>query len=356
MNWRDIDFDEVEYRFDPNQIRMSIRQMSLFELLRRIDKGLINLKTSFQRLGNLWSLSQQSRLIESMILKIPIPTFYFDISDYDNWQIVDGLQRMYTVNNYIRESTFALKGLEFLPEFNGKKFHELPREIQRRIEETEVTVNFIEPGTPEEVKFVIFDRINTGGLRLKSQELRFALNQGIATDLINELSSERNFLRATNDSIPTKRMEDREFVNRFVAFYLFFANYDGNLNAFMNKSMREIAHLDNDSIQKIVQDFNKSMQLSYDIFGNSAFRNPTADKGKINKAIFDTVSVNLAWKDIRDVDFSRGKTFEEFRSGFQFLFKYDAKFVDSVTKHTNSKHKVEYRFDRINQLVTKYLR
>ena len=125
----------------------------------------------------IWDNQRKSRLIESLLLRIPIPVFYVAANEDEKWAVVDGLQRISSIHDYVT-GVFPLKRLEYREEFNGQRYDLLPRAMQRRISETQLVVNVIEPGTPPEVMFNIFRRINTGGMTLNGQEIRHALHPG----------------------------------------------------------------------------------------------------------------------------------------------------------------------------------
>ena len=160
------------------------------------------------------------------MLKIPLPAFYFDASKEDEWIVIDGLQRLTAFQNYLvgnkqedgssKKSCF--KGMQYLTDFNGKTFDELPRQYIRRIKESSIVAYTVTQGTPDEVAFNIFQRINTGGIQLNDQEIRQALYSGRGTDLLKELAERKEFQEATQFAVKSERMLDREYVLRFLSF------------------------------------------------------------------------------------------------------------------------------------------
>lgn len=209
---------EITTPFDPTLIRVDTRPMTINLLLSRIHYNELDLQPGFQRKAGIWSESTQSRLIESILIRIPLPAFYMDATDEDRWLVVDGLQRLTTLRRFILTKELKLRGLQFLTNLEGKTYDELSRNLQRRIDETQVIVYLIEKGSPAEVKFNIFRRINTEGLPLSSQEIRHALFQGKATDLLTKLAQSSEFKQAIDNGISDNRMADRESILRFLTF------------------------------------------------------------------------------------------------------------------------------------------
>lgn len=349
----DLFRDSYDYKFNPNDIDISIQQISLYYILRRLQNGEIDLFADYQRHWNIWSRVQQSRLIESILIRIPIPSFYFDSNEKGDWQVVDGLQRVTTFYNFIVKENFKLDGLEFLPEFNGYTFSELPRELQRRIEEFPLNIYLINRGTPDEIKFIIFSRINTGGINLNNQELRYALNQGVATKLLMELADSKYFKEATFNSISPRRMKDFEYVNGFLAFYLLKIDYNGNLETFMNNCLVQI-NKNYYNIEHVRDVFFKSMYYSIEIFGDNRFKKLDPEKirtPRINKALFEAISVNLAWLDEDELENLKTNK-DQLNLELQNIF-YNRYFNESISFSTNSRNKVDYRFEVIFQLLKK---
>lgn len=150
------DDDSKVIPFDPSKIDIKMDKITITSIIRRIENNELEFDSSFQRKAGLWNKKQKSQLIESIFLKIPLPAFYFDASDDDRWQIIDGLQRIGTIKEYVVDQSFALTGMEFLKDLNGCKFDQLPRALQRRIEETNLNAYLVNPSTPKKMLSSIF--------------------------------------------------------------------------------------------------------------------------------------------------------------------------------------------------------
>ncbi len=348
----------IDQPYDPSRTNIATRQITIDLLLKRIKEGEIDLNTAFQRRGDLWSDSQKSRLIESLMIRIPLPSFYFDASDDSRWLVVDGLQRLTTLDLFLRKQ-MALQNLEFLSEYNGIQFEQLPRPLRRRIEETQVTVNLIQTGTPSKVKFYIFRRINTGGLVLNAQEIRHALNQGPSVELLRRLAKSQEFLSATDGSVSDKRMADCEFVLRFIAFTLTpYTNYTvPDLDAFLNEQMARL----NEKIteyNRLASMFKIAMMTAKDLFHNDAFRKHEPNSVKrapINKALFEAWAVPLGRLD-RESSRKLIERRDAVLAAERVLYQNDYVFMQSVTQGTGDVGKVKKRFSTIESLISTVLR
>lgn len=359
----DPDEDEsITQPFDPELIRVETRPMTIDLLLQRIKYEELNLAPDFQRKGGIWNTRTKSRLIESILIRIPLPAFYMDATDEDQWIVIDGLQRLTTLKMFVNDASLKLCDLEFLTDLNNKSFEELPRNLQRRIIETQVTVYLIEKGTPSEVKFNIFKRINTGGLPLSLQEIRHALNQGKSTKFLEKLAGLPEFGKATDGSVNSKRMADREFILRFLAFSIH--PYDeykaAEFDSFLSDVMAEMNSMSEHELDALERKFSQAMIAAYEIFGNDAFRKRdqiNASRKPVNKALFESWSVNLSKlnsEEIRILIERKDKLKKEF---IQLMNnnEVEPRFDLAISQGTGDTRKVKRRFSAIENLIQEVL-
>ena len=348
----------IKRPFDPEKIKVRTMNVVVDQIVSRIDHDEIDLAPEFQRMAGIWKDRQKSRLIESLLLRIPIPVFYVAADKNEAWSVVDGVQRTSTIYGYVK-GDFSLTQLEYLTKLEGRSYDQLPRPMQRRIRETQLVVNVIEPETPEEVMFNIFRRINTGGLMLNGQEIRHALHPGAIRDLLKELAGSKEFLNATDRSIRTDRMADRECVLRFLAFHIYpWEKYTANdLDGYLGLAMKKINNIGADERENLAVDFRKAMRAAYNIFRDQAFRKPFVAgerRRRINKALFDAWAVGLARRpddQITALVDSRKKVAKEFNS----LVENDWGFDDAITYSTGTPSRVRKRFQAIDELIERCL-
>ena len=336
--------------FDPSKIDITMKPLTLDSLLKRIQKGEIEFDSSFQRKAGLWHDKQKSQLIESIFLRIPLPAFYFDASDEDKWLVIDGLQRVTALRQFVVEQTLELQEMEFFPELNGCKYEQLPRAFQRRIDETVINVYLVNPSTPDNVKYNIFKRINTGGLALEAQEIRNALFQGNATRFLQDCAEMPCFVSATGGSIKSERMLDREFVLRYVSFcYLDLSQYSGSIDEFLNEGMKYLNRASKEGLCQMKKEFQNVMEQMYELMGRNAFRKICSDgrRRPINKVIYESwcfVMKHLPQADVRRLiqckDAVQRKYMELCEdAGYLYLLK------------ATDKKSVAARMDRVRRLV-----
>jgi hypothetical protein len=361
----------IDSPFNPNEINIKIVPYTIGQIVDRLNYNEIAIP-KYQRIPNLWSDKKKSRFIESLILNLPIPLFYFDNQEDGVWRVIDGLQRISTIEHFISENSIIAKNnsplkltdLEFLKEYEGKTWKDLPRDIQRKINGFQITINLIDKGTPEEVKYNIFSRINQGGEPLKPQEIRTALFQGYKTDLLEFLVSKDNetgksFFKAVGGSVKSTRQEDLDFANRFLSFYLLgYENYRPDMDTYLTNGLKELRN-DKILIDKIKKDFKNAMDLAYFIFDRYAFRKRQNMKEQarkpISKTLFEIISLHFSkLNEIQKEKIKKNKKYF-----FEDLIKLinsqdDKKFFNAITTGTASKESVKIRHEEFIKLINKY--
>lgn len=356
---------------NPKDIDIVSQPMVIANIVENLKDGVLILEPDVQQISDLWDKQKQSRLIESLIIGIPLPTFYFDAGNDAKWIVVDGLQRLFAIKQFMAlekddPQRLFLMGLEYLTEYNGYSFEMLPSTIQKRIKSQVINVYIIRAGTPDKVRISIFTRMNTGGLILSPAEIKHSVYRGQATDLLKELAHSEEFTQATRGTIESSRMLDCEFVNRFLAFYfLGLEAYTGNLEEFLNDVMVHLKNESRDVLERCRKDFLKAMKYARIIFGDGAFRKIQGNKkcegmkqtdgkfGRINKPLYDAVAVNLAKLDEQDCE-KLVKKKEKLMKKYIALLQNDL-FIDGITKGTAKIQNVYARHREINKIFQEVL-
>ena len=348
----------LTHPFDPNKIRVTTEPRTIDLLFRRMKHDEIDLAPAFQRRARLWKPHRKGQLIESILLRIPLPVFYVAATEDDMWSVVDGLQRLTTIYDFLSD-TFPLQGLEYLHTLEGLNFSQLPRAMQRRIEETSLVMNIIQPGTPDEVMINIFKRLNTGGLPLTGQEIRNALYKGPVRGFLAELAVSESFQKGTDGRVRDDRMDAQECVLRFSAFHLDgWRNYDRNdLDAYLSEAMKKLNSVGVDKLSEISLHFTTAMNAAHAIFGSDAFRKRYSEddsRKPVSKALFEAWAVNLANIPPGDLQtlIERGAAV---KLAFQELMVEDRFFEVSISSSTGTVQRVHKRFSAIEHLIRSVL-
>ncbi|WP_186215084.1 DUF262 domain-containing protein [Burkholderia gladioli] len=300
---------EIEVPFDPTKIDIIVKAMTIGSLENRLENGELDLTPDFQRQANVWNIKRKARLIESILLRIPLPSFYFSEDDDGTYAVVDGLQRLCAVFHFMKPDALAkatgarlpplkLQELQYLKELNGKTFDELDRKFQRRISELEITANIIRASTPPAVKFNVFARLNQGGMPLNAQEIRNAIFPGQWRKKIRSLASTDVFKKATEGKIRTERQQDAELILRFIALWqltpLFKRRPNQTLDEFLNSVVEEQFPLwTENKWAEAERAFVYSVEAAKTIFGRHVFRKSSGNQRRspINRGLFEAQSL-----------------------------------------------------------------
>jgi hypothetical protein len=343
---------EIAQPWNPEAIRVSTKQFSLRNILDLIEDEDLELAPDFQR-NQVWKSRQKSRLIESILLQIPLPAFYFAEDKNGMMRVVDGLQRLSTVRDYVRggDNSFALTDLEYLASDAGKKkFKDLPAPFQRRINNAQIIAHVIDPTTPGGVKYDIFKRINTGGTPLNAQEIRHCMSSARSRDFLKRCTHTPEFDRATGGRFRDHiRMDDREVVLRYCAFWLLgVEGYrdKGSMDAFLESAtelLDDPRRVPDERLDALYSSFCKAMANCYAIFGQYAFRKWPREAGwrnPINRPLFEAWSNVLGRYEREDLVRRKVAIVEAARS----LMTHNQNYIDAITTSTGDPRKVALRF------------
>jgi hypothetical protein len=341
--------------FDPVKIQIQSKPDTLRNIIERLNHDEIDMNSDFQRHADLWTAAKMSRLIESILIRFPLPAFYFDVSDDDKWLIVDGLQRLSSIRKFVVDKKLKLSGLEYLDTLRGCSYDDLPRQYKRRIDECPITMFQIMPGTPKEVKYSVFRRINTGGLVLNNQEIRNALAKGKERGFLEKLAKNKYLIKSIGDQ--SRRMTDQELILRFIAFYKQdFVNSKMSIATFLDDAMRRTGKMKDSSLDKLEDTYNEAIKTCYSIFGKSVFEKRTlADikRKRKNSSLFEVWMVSIAHLD-QEQRAQLIKKNEKMKTKFSELINDEA-FYRSISLATQKHDHVKTRYEKIQKLIQEVL-
>lgn len=331
-----------DYPLDSFLIRTENR--TIFEIMRRMQGNAYILDPDFQR-EFVWDETKQSRLVESALMRIPLPVFYLAERPDGKIVVVDGLQRLTTFYRYFNNE-FALKDIHN-QQLIGKRFDDLTPKLKARLEDTVLTLYLIDSAVPERARLDIFERVNSG-VPLSRQQMRNSLYSGPATLWLKDQSKSDLFQQATTRSLDWRTMRDRELINRFCGFHLLgyeaYGNrFKGDMDAFLASTLECMNELPKSQLQTLEDVFQTSMANNYTVFETYAFRrhlNQHERRSVINAALFDLWSVTMAQYSEDCVQEHQ----DTFRNIFYDLMR-DNNFNDMISIATNSVRKVRGRFE-----------
>lgn len=298
-----MDYDEETLRnTNPLQRTLEIKKYDrmIKDIIISINDDSIILTPDYQR-NYLWDNKKASKLIESILLNIPIPVIYASEEQNGKWNVVDGLQRLNSLKRFYLDE-FKLTGLEILSNFNGLKYSELPEQIRNRIDRGDLTIILLLSSSSPEIQYDIFMRLNSGAVQLNEQELRNCLYRGTLNDKIkNELIYNKHFKEIFNWDIMHKRMIDVETILRYLAFSENYdirsnqiINYDGRVKNLINNFMIKYQNANIDDLKKFEYKFNSGIEKCYEVFGKQAFKKKNTNGNydtRINRPLYETIMI-----------------------------------------------------------------
>ena len=325
-----------DYPIDTLLIRNETR--TVHDVLRRIEREAFVMDPDFQR-DFIWNLEKQSRLIESVVMRIPLPVFYLAEDDRGRLVVVDGLQRLTTFKRFVNNN-LSLR-LKDRPELDAKKFENLPPKLQNRVEDCNLILYVIDAKVPERARLDIFERVN-GGVPLSRQQMRNCMYMGGATQFLKNEARTKAFLRATGGSLQTKMMRDREFVNRFCAFQILDLEKYRDMDTFLADCLKEMNNRP-EVLPDLSFQLRTALENNFSLFGKHAFRKHKLgqeSRNVLNASIWDVMSTGLSRFSPQTVEANSAAA----REAFYWLMGNED-FVDAITSGTSDVKQVKRRFE-----------
>jgi hypothetical protein len=302
--------EEINAKYKRGEIRIVTEQARypVKSIKSMLDGEDYKLDPEYQRRKR-WDIGKKSRLIESFIMNVPLPPIFLYEYDYSKFEVMDGLQRLTTIYDFY-SGEFALESLGYWKELEGKKYQDLPEEIQKGIDRRYISsIVLLEetaktPEEAEELKQIVFERLNSGGEKLEPQETRNALYNGPFNQLCIKLSTNEKFRTMWNIPIDEdlllssemyRKMGDVELVLRFFA-YRFLDIFTGTVEEFLDDYLKNANNYSQETLIGLEKLFNDTIDIIYDIFGKEAFLSPKYDRQttKPQKTIYDPLMQSVA--------------------------------------------------------------
>lgn len=349
--------DKLQILAKERTVKTQNIEYDLETLVKKINKKIIKLNPDYQR-NHRWSLETSSRLMESLILNIPIPTVYLsqdvDVDeeveeDVARYSVIDGQQRLTAIYGFMTND-YALEGLDVLELLNGSFYKDLPPFLIRRLEERTIKCLRIDSTVDPQVKFDIFERLNSGAVQLESQELRNAVYRGKFNDMIKDLSQNEAFrtllnidLKNSDEDNKVKKMQDIEYVLRFFSYM---SNEGDNMKKsfkqFLSEQMAKFNTYDDESLNKMSKHFKKVFEMILETLGKDAFAKYKIENAQLrlqshfNAAVYDAIAIAISDKIEENPNFC---ITEDMKNKIENLF-YDKNFIDCINSSTNDKSKI----------------
>lgn len=356
----------LEIAPEKRRVRTEKQDLPVETLVSWVNRGKLNLQPDFQR-SFVWNTSKASRLVESLLLAIPIPVIYVAEEINRTYSVVDGQQRLTSICSFVNGAfpngqKFKLSGLQALTYLNRKAFGDLSIELQEEILNFTLRIIIIEKDSDPDVKFEVFERLNLGAEKLNDQEVRNCVYRGNYNELLRSLAQNESLRKILQSESPHTRMVDRQLILRFFAMWRNTPqNYKGPAKRFLNTEMETYRHLDDAALTEMRGTFEKAIEMAYAVFQERAFRryypgntyNPggTWEKSRLNVALWDTVLYTFSQYDREDILPITDRIREEFLD----MLTTDPTFVEYISSSTDRADRIQYRAETWNQRLQKLI-
>lgn len=320
-------------------------------------RGRLIVQPDFQR-QFVWDATKASRLIESALLEIPLPVIYISEEKDGKEYVIDGQQRLTSFFSFMDGKfpdgkDFKLTGLKVFTELNKKMFSEISEGLQDKIRYYNIRTITFKKESEADLKFEVFERLNTGSVSLNDQELRNCIYRGSFNALLKELSKDSDFSYLLGLKRPDKRMNDVELVLRFAAFYhSTYLNYKPPMRNFLNNEAEKYQHISEADAADLRAAFKNACMIIRSLLGDHAFKrfykgndkNPNGywEPKKFNNSLYDILMFSFAREDKNKVY----QNLDAIRESLIHLMTEDQEFINAIELSTSAIQAVTKRFDK----------
>jgi hypothetical protein len=364
----DAELEDAAVEEAPLQLEVGDRRLatqsldlSIEALVARISRNGLILQPEFQR-DYVWSTRKASTLVESVLMRIPLPVVYLAETAESDWEVVDGQQRLTSLYSFVAGkfpdgTAFKLGQMNVRSDIRGKAFKDLPKVDQNAILNYTLRAVILQNESHPDLKFEVFERLNCGSVQLTDAELRNCMYRGPYNDMLNELAENPFLLKVRHTDTPHKRMEDRQLILRFFAMKRnSHLNFRGGMKQFMNREMMAHRHAPPNEIGALKAMFESAIECAWTVFGPNAFRRWSSGddrdpegqwENKLNVALWDTLLYTFAFFEKRQVVAAADAIREEFLD----VMSNDLTFVDYIGRTTDKPDRVRYRAETWRQRI-----
>ena len=328
---------------DTGKVSFKYHDFRLTDLASMFDEGSLKLDADWQR-GYVWTPQRASRLIESFLIDLPVPVIYLAENDDYELEVIDGLQRLTSIFDFLR-NRLKLTRLERRTDLNGRRFKDLEKSDQNKLRKSTLRTIEFHQTSDKNLKYLMFERLNTGGVALNEMEIRNCIYRGKLNDLIKELAQFKEFKESVNQKNIHKRMKDRTLVLRFLAFYqMTYSKARQGLKAFFNDFCDAYRNPSEKQLNEFRNKFKYAMKTAFTVFGDRGFKLKLTSRS-VNASIFQVICVSFT-------DYDQGaltRSADAIRKAYSDLIKTDPHWVDCVSTSTSSYNRISYTFETWNE-------
>lgn len=329
---------------------------NLESLSQLINKRTIDLAPKYQRRFR-WDDTRKSKLIESFLMNVPIPPIFLNEDDFGKYSVIDGKQRLSAINEFL-SGQLSLTGLEVFTDLNDYSFFDLPLEFQNSLKiRANVRAIIILRQSDKDIKYEVFQRLNTGGVKLNAQEIRNSAFPGKLNDKILELSEHKFFhkllgIKSKSKSKIYQEMKDAELVLRFFALKNSWKQYAGGLKKILDAYMDDNQSMTQTAANELGKEFLDTLEKVEVLFGDDgSFRRWMPDnkkwKQQVSAPLFDAQMFACYKKNKSKLEESRTKIISDFKK----LFTSDSEFIQSIESSTGTPNRFLYRTTKLNEVI-----